>query len=152
MASLRRATVDDIDILLTLGEQFYRHFEYSFDIGKHIAILKRFLSHDGFGTAWLILANGSAVGYVMLTNGFSFEFGGVDAFVDELFVAPSHRSIGLGSRALTQLQQLAPSLGLVAIHLQTEHYNAGARRLYESSGFKDLKRSTQTWLVSDTPS
>jgi GNAT superfamily N-acetyltransferase len=150
MVSLRRATVADVETLLPLCEQFYRHFEYAFDNGRHLAMIKRFLTDDHFGTFWLIVADSVTVGYVALTNGFSFEFGGVDAFVDELFVVPSHRGAGVGGSALTQLQQLADSLGLVAIHLQTEHYNVSARRLYESLGFKDLKRSIQTWLAKST--
>jgi GNAT superfamily N-acetyltransferase len=150
-SKLRLAASEDVDVLLGLCEQFYRHFEYRFEPLSHRAMIERFVSDSNLGSMWLLESSddegAKAIGYVALTYGFSFEFGGRDAFVDELFVAPTFRGTGVGTAALKELQQRATSLGLVGIHLQTEHYNVDARKLYESLGFSDLKRSIQTWLV-----
>ena len=50
------------------------------------AVRGRFLSVPAFGKAWLLCAGSKPVGYVVLTLGFSFEFHGHDAFIDELYI------------------------------------------------------------------
>jgi GNAT superfamily N-acetyltransferase len=39
------------------------------------------------------------LGYIVLAFGFSFETGGRNAFIDELYVAPEHRGKGIARRA-----------------------------------------------------
>ncbi len=143
--TLRRANPDDLDEAMALVVQFYRYFGYPFDSATHPDMVRRFLSTEYLGSIWLLLAEGKSVGYLALTYGFTFEFGGRDAFVDEFFVADAYRNRGFGRLALQLIQQKMEELGLVALHLQTEHYNERAKRLYESIGFQDLKRSTLTW-------
>lgn len=145
-SSLRLATLTDLPTLLPLMEQFYGHFQYAFERENHERIVARFLGEPHLGSIWLIGFDDENVGYVALPYSYTFEFGGRDAWVDELFVAETHRNLGLGGWALTELQRRAPDLGLVAIHLQTEHYNERAKKLYESLGFRNLQRSTLTWL------
>ncbi len=127
-------------------EQFYGHFQYVFERANHERIVTRFLDDPHLGSIWLIEIDEIPVGYVALPYSYTFEFGGRDAWVDELFVTETHRNLGLGGWALTELQRRVPDLGLVAIHLQTEQYNERAKKLYESLGFKNLQRSTLTWL------
>jgi ribosomal protein S18 acetylase RimI-like enzyme len=140
----RAAGADDVDTVHALAKQFYAHFNYVFT-PRHRELIKGFIATPYLGSLWLIESNQSVVGYAALTYGFSFEFGGRDAFVDELFVLDTCRGKGVGAAALQQLQSMATSLGLIAIHLQTESYNQRAKRLYESVGFNDLGRATLTW-------
>lgn len=147
----RLATIDDLDVVTAMMRKFYVHFGYAFR--EHGAsagpsqrdLIERFVTTPYLGSFWLIEVDGTPAGYAALTYGFSFEFGGRDAFVDELFVDEALRGRGAGATALQQLQARARDLGLVAIHLQTEAYNPRAKRLYEAVGFVDLKRSTLTW-------
>ncbi len=143
---LRPATTADLPVLLPLMAEFYAHFQYAFDLTRHERVVRRFLGDPHLGSLWLIEWDAAPVGYVALPYGYTFEFGGRDGWVDELFVADAHRDRGLGGWALRELQRRAGDLGLVAIHLQTEHYNQRARKLYESLGFRNLERSTLTWL------
>jgi len=152
----RLATVDDLDDVTAMMRKFYAHFGYAFrEPGASAApsqrdLIERFVTTPHLGSFWLIEVDGAPAGYAALTYGFSFEFGGRDAFVDELFVDEAVRGRGAGATALQQLQARASALGLVAIHLQTEAYNPRAKRLYESVGFVDLKRSTLTWRPPGT--
>lgn len=143
---LRPASPTDLPVLLPLMAQFYAHFQYRFESARHEAVARRFLTDPNLGSLWLIEVDSAPVGYVAVPYGYTFEFGGRDGWVDELFVVESHRSLGLGGWALAELQRRADELGLVAIHLQTEHYNERAKKLYESLGFRNLQRSTLTWL------
>lgn len=146
MAQLLKANQQHIDELLSLSEQFYGFFNYKFNHDKHQATITHFLSNEHFGSLWLIQTDNQYVGYLALTYGFTFEFGGRDAFVDELFIVPKYQNKGLGKFALIQIMQQMPHLGLNAIHLQTEAYNERAKNLYLSLGFTDYKRSTLTYL------
>jgi len=143
---LRRANLADVDELMPLIAQFYADFGYPFEATQHRKLVEHFLSEAHLGSIWLVQTAEKSIGYLALTYGFTFEFGGRDAFVDEFFIAESHRNLGLGSFAIQEIQQNMTSLGLHALHLHTESYNERAKKLYESLGFKDLKRATLTFL------
>jgi GNAT superfamily N-acetyltransferase len=77
------------------------------------------------------------VGYAVLAFGFSLEFGGRDAFVDELFIADAFRGQGIGTAALTAVCAWARREGLCALHLEVERDNKAAKALYTRTGFED---------------
>ncbi|NJN34622.1 MAG: GNAT family N-acetyltransferase [Saprospiraceae bacterium] len=125
--------------------QFYQHFDYTFEMEKQSLIVENFLQNPHFGSLWLIIFEEKIVGYLALTYGFTFEFGGKDAFIDELFVEENYRNKGLGAEAICFIQSKMTDLGLNALHLQVEKYNQNAYKLYENLDFKDLKRETMTF-------
>lgn len=143
---IRRATLDDIEPLMGLITQFYTHFDYPFDAEKHAKIVKIFLKNEHLGSIWLAEIEGKMASYIALTYGFTFEYGGRDAFIDEFFVANAYRNTGIGSKMLTQIQEKMPELGLNALHLLTEAYNTRAKALYEKLNFVDFKRDMLTFL------
>jgi ribosomal protein S18 acetylase RimI-like enzyme len=144
---LVEAQANQISELMKLVEKFYQHFDYSFDYETHSQLVKKFLANPHFGRVYLIQYQDQWIGYLALTFGFTFEYGGKDAFVDEFFVDPDYRSQGIGKYVLNEIQGMAKALELKALHLQTEKYNTRAKELYQSVGFKDKARSTLTWLV-----
>jgi ribosomal protein S18 acetylase RimI-like enzyme len=133
--------------LMKLIEKFYHHFDYSFDYEQHSQLVEKFLANPHFGKIYLIQNQNQWIGYLALTFGFTFEYGGKDAFIDEFFIDPDDRSQGIGKYVLNEIQKKANSLELNALHLQTEKYNTRAKELYQSVGFKDKERSTLTWRV-----
>ncbi|WP_108880864.1 GNAT family N-acetyltransferase [Anderseniella sp. Alg231-50] len=77
------------------------------------------------------------VGYAVLAFGFSLEFGGRDAFLDELFIAEAFRGQGIGRAALAAVCAWARHEGLCALHLEVERDNTAAKTLYTETGFED---------------
>ena len=73
---------------------------------------------------------GQIVGYAVLGLGFGIEYGGADAFVDDLYLVPEARGRGLGSVVLTLLEAQARELGLAALFLVVDPENTPALRLY----------------------
>ena len=63
------------------------------------------------------------------------EYGGLDAFVDEIFVRPGVRGRGIASEALIALPRALAAGGLKAIHLEVAADNETAIALYRRSGF-----------------
>jgi ribosomal protein S18 acetylase RimI-like enzyme len=149
---LIRATAQNFDTLFELITQFYSYFDYPFDKFKHRKVVENFMAIDHLGSVWLIQKEKESIGYIALTYGFSFEFQGRDAFIDEFFVHENYRNLGIGRWALRKIQEKMNELGLNALHLQTESYNKQAKKLYESVDFKDLKRSSLTFLRKGDPS
>ncbi len=121
-------------------EQFYRGESYPFDRSRARNALIPLLEDPAKGLAFVLREDGIAVGYAVLTLGWSLEYLGRDAFVDELFVIPSHRGRGLASRALDALERACRELDVRALHLEVERDNRTARGLYEKRGFRDNKR------------
>ncbi|MGF1642035.1 MAG: GNAT family N-acetyltransferase [Thiotrichales bacterium] len=90
--------------------------------------------------AWLICLGQRPIGYVVLDFGYTIEFGGRDAFIDELFLEEARRGFGYGRAALEVLVSEAAALGIKALHLEVAHSNEPARRLYRTLGFDDRTR------------
>jgi ribosomal protein S18 acetylase RimI-like enzyme len=120
------------------------HFEES----AARAAFDKFLSLPAFGHIWLLYDGPALVGYIILTIGFSFEFHGHDAFIDELYIAPSHRRRGYGRQAVEFVAEKAREMGVNAIHLEVDHSNDPAIELYRRAGYEDHDRFLMTkWLT-----
>ena len=88
------------------------------------------------GRAWLVRERGAIVGYTVLCLGFGIEYGGPDAFIDDLYLVPAARGRGLGRAVLRQLEAQARGLGLAALFLVVAPDNRRARALYDDEGFE----------------
>jgi ribosomal protein S18 acetylase RimI-like enzyme len=95
---------------------------------------------------WLICRQSEAgpIGYIILTVGFSFEFGGHDAFIDELYVSPEHRRKGVGRTAIKFLEARAVQMGVRAVHLEVSRDNPAAIELYSRCGYASHDRHLMT--------
>jgi diamine N-acetyltransferase len=99
------------------------------------------------GRVWLLEIDKQPVGYIVLTLGFSFEFLGTDAFIDELYIVPEFRRRGFAKRAVEFLEAEAKKLGVNALHLEVDEGNDAAFELYRQNGFEDHSRFLMTkWL------
>jgi diamine N-acetyltransferase len=111
------------------------------------AAFRQFLSLPAFGGVWLLCDGNKPVGYMVLTLGFSFEFRGYDAFIDELYITPEYRRKGFGRQAVEFLEEQARKRGVNALHLEVDPGNDPALELYRRSGFVDHGRFLMTkWL------
>jgi diamine N-acetyltransferase len=145
MKVLRDATPSDLDILIPLVRDFCAHFGYPYAESLKRDTLAQVLAEPSLGRLWLILsAGGDVAGYLFLSFYFSLEYGGRTAFIDEIFVRPEHRVLGLGSAALRNALAAARDLGLTAVHLEAERSNDRAAALYVRLGFVDYDRRLLT--------
>jgi GNAT superfamily N-acetyltransferase len=120
---------------LVRGYHEFEHVAMS-DAERAAAVAPLLQPDSGLGRIWLVRSGGEAVGYAALTFGYSIEFRGRDAFVDELFLVEKARGRGMGSAVLEFLKQEAAALGIVALHLEVARDNRRARRVYERWGFE----------------
>lgn len=138
------ADIGDLDTLTDLVGEFTAEEGYPYEREPVRAILEHLLSRDDVGRIWLILDGDDLAGYVVLCFGWSVEYRGRDAFVDELFVRPAFRGRGHGSAAMRLVAAEAPGLGINALRLEVERDNQTARRLYDRLGYRDKQRQLMT--------
>lgn len=128
----------EIDALVAA---FHRHEGVSMRAQARRASIDKLLEMPGQGRILLIRTDrGETVRYAIMAFGFSLEFGGRDAFLDELFVAEDSRGQGIGKAALQAVCKWAQREGLCALHLEVERDNSPAKALYTQIGFEDRNR------------
>jgi len=140
----RPASPADVEVLLHLEADFYAGEQYPFDKAEGRTLLVRLLNEPQRGRIFVASRDGEIVGYVILTFAYSIEFHGINAIVDELYVRPDARGLGLGKRAMEIVERTCEELGIRALHLEVERRNTKAQQLYRSRGFKDHDRYLMT--------
>lgn len=141
------AGIDDIETIMDMQRDFYAIDAYAFDKEAAKEALEIFINDARYGKLWLIMADGKLAGYVVLTLGYSFEFKGRDAFLDELYVLPEFRGNGIGSKTVEFVAEKAKEMEIKAIHLEVEMHNEAGKALYRNFHFQDHNRILMTrWL------
>ena len=145
--SFRVAEPSDADALIEMMRGLYEHDRTAFDEDSHRAALAQLFANDSYGLAYLLLSGEEVAGYIVVTFGFSLEFRGRDAFIDELFVKDEFRGYGAGKAALGFAAEVCRARGVRALHLEVERSNTGAQSVYRRAGFRDHDRYLLTrWL------
>lgn len=134
----------DLDVVLPIVEEFYRHFNYGFSRDEKSQTLQEIWADSNRGCLWLIEKDRAVVGYIYLAFYFSIEFGGKTAFIDELFILPEYRGQGIGSEIISLVEEQCRRLKLKALHLESERTNQRATALYLKLGFMDYDRRLLT--------
>lgn len=135
--SFRAATDSDADLLLEMMREYYAFDGHAFDEPRARAALLIFLRNPTFGRAWLVCEEKTPVGYILLTFGYSLEYLGRDAFIDEFFLRESYRGRGWGRRTLEFVEDAARSCEVRSIHLEVVRQNTAAKEVYRRSGYLD---------------
>ena len=136
---IREATLQDEAELLRMMRGLAEHEpgKIQFDELAARATFRKFLSLPAFGKVWLLCEGNAGFGYIILTMGFSFEFHGHDAFIDELYVDTAHRRRGYGLQAVSFVEKKARETGANAIHLEVDRENEHAFELYRRTEYED---------------
>ena len=140
MITFRLFTTEDIPAILSMMQEFNAIDDYPFNGEERAKNLHALLANPGYGKLWMIEQAGQIAGYTFLGFGFSFEFKGRDAFIDELFILPAFQGKGLGKAAVEFVSGQAKLSGVKVLHLESEKKNDRALALYRSNGFKDHNR------------
>ena len=122
-------------LLLGLARDFHAEDGHPLTERGEAALLQAARGHP-LARVWLIREQDRVVGYTVLCLGFGIEYGGPDAFVDDLYLVPDARGRGTGAAVLALLEREARALGLAALFLVVDPENRRARRAYDRAGFE----------------
>jgi len=157
--SFRVATEFDAEILLPFMRDYYAFDGHAFDEQKARAALIALLRDPNLGRVWLILVHTNEseknektrelpIGYIVLCFGYSLEWLGRDAFVDEFYLLPDYRGRGWGRKTMAFLEDAARELNVTALHLEVMRENTRAMDLYRKLGFEGHKSSfLSKWIA-----
>ena len=134
-AQFAPAMLEDVPRLATFMPDLYAYEGAPPDVAAWSAALAELVQTPSLGQVWVIQLDGQPIGYVALTFGYSLEFGGRDAFIDELYIDEPHRGQGIGGQAIEFIETYARSSGLRSLHLEVDDYNVNGQRFYETRGF-----------------
>lgn len=138
----------DIAIAVSMMREFYAIDGYPIDAEKSKALFHQFIGNENLGRSWLIVSDEQIVGYIILTFVFSFEYGGLIAFVDELYISGHARGKGIGKSSIEFIKAEARKLSLKLLYLEVEHHNSNAQKLYLSAGFIQHNRKLMQYKIN----
>ena len=148
MSRFRRAQPGDVDAIVGMMRAYYGEDGYTFVEAEARAAALMLIDDPALGALFVTCDGARVVGYVAVALGFSFEYRGREAFIDELFIAESHRGRGLGREALEIAEAYCREMGVNALHLEVERHRDAAQELYRSRGYEDFGRFLMTkWLT-----
>ena len=133
-ARLHLCTFDDLGRLLPLVEAFHEEEGIFLTDEARQAALVPLLEGTPHGAAYLIGPKQAPVGYVILSFGWSVEFGGIDAILDEFWIRPGVRGKGMGTDALMALVETMKGAAIKALHLEVDREGPAAH-IYRRAGF-----------------
>lgn len=136
MTKLTLASLDDLERVLPLVAAFHAEEGIEQDDATRRAALTPLLEGSPHGCVYLAGPTRAPIGYVIITFGWSVEFGGMDGFVDEVFIRPGVRGRGIGTEILLALPKTLATAGMKALHLEVDRRNVNARRVYEKLRFE----------------
>jgi len=105
--------------------------------------MRRFLADlasSGHSFLFVALAGGRTVGFISgeLREGSPTFLPKTWASVDDVFVEPDHRNLGMGRALLSSVEAWAKERGASGVSLQVAAANARARKFYEELGFREI--------------
>ena len=115
--------------------EFYSDSPYVLNPRRATDAFTALLADERLGRIWIIQSNSKDVGYVVVTLCHSMTFGGMAAVVDDFFIQPAFRGMGLGKAAMEEVRNYCASQGVRAIHVETGLDNAPALAVYRRAGF-----------------
>ncbi|WP_299404391.1 N-acetyltransferase [uncultured Roseobacter sp.] len=134
-AALTLATPDHLEKLDALVAAFHLESGISIDTDARRAGVMPLLEGSPHGAAYLIGPPRAPIGYIVVTFGWSLEYGGLDGFIDEIYVRPGVRGRGIASETLQSLPRALAGAGLKALHLEVDRDAENTQKLYTRAGF-----------------
>lgn len=147
MVAFKLADNSRLGMLMTLIREYYVYDGHEFNEARVQGALKEIFNNSTLGKIWFISWNEEVIGYLILTFGFSVEFGGRDAFVDEFYIREAYRGKGLGRKSIEFVEETAKKLGVKAVHLEVSRSNTNAQAVYRKLGFTDRSYYLMTRLL-----
>jgi ribosomal protein S18 acetylase RimI-like enzyme len=145
--TFRIAVAADLEALHSMISEYHREDNVAVAATIARSAVAELVANPQLGQVWVLCDGDRRVGYAVLTFGFSIEFGGRDAFIDELYIAEEFRGRGWGRLAINTMAEKGREAGVHALHLEVTRGNTRALELYRSSGYEEHDRYLMTCRI-----
>ncbi len=119
MTALNLAKPEDLERVMRLVGDFHQEEGINQDDPVRRAAILPLLEGSPHGAVYLIGPARAPIGYVTVSFGWSIELGGMDGFIDEVYIRPGVRGRGIGSEVLLSLPKALAGAGLKALILRS---------------------------------
>jgi GNAT superfamily N-acetyltransferase len=152
LATYRLLTPRDVPAYVGMVQAFYRESVPggSLPVERIAATVRELERNRDRGTVFVFDREESLVGYCILINHWSNEYGGVILCVDELYVVPGQRRQGIATDFLTLIAKVAPP-DCTTIQIETMKGNRRAMGFYRKLGFEDARRTVLSRRIEREP-
>ena len=147
MTDIRRATLEDLDLVAPLFDGYRRFYGQAADVPRAKAFLRERLERNE-STILLAMRDGTAAGFTQLYPLFSSVRTARLWLLNDLFVAEHTRRGGVARALLDAAVAFAREQGAAGVMLETMRDNAPARALYRAAGWHE--DDTQWYSVPTT--
>ncbi|MDE6028879.1 MAG: GNAT family N-acetyltransferase [Clostridiales bacterium] len=87
---------------------------------------------------YVFLYDNSVAGYAMLAKSFSTEYGKPCIWIEDIYIKPEFRGMGIGTEFFADIERKYPNC---LLRLEVEKYNQSAIKFYKKSGYEFLPYS-----------
>ncbi len=141
---LRQAVAGDEETLLTLIRELASYERMEDKVTADSETLREWLFVKQLAVSLLIeTSEGEPVGYGICFYNFSTFLGRSGIYIEDIYVKPAFRQLGLGRAVLNYLIEYCRAEGLGRLEWQVLNWNEPAIHFYESLGAEPLNGWTQ---------
>jgi GNAT superfamily N-acetyltransferase len=131
---IRQATIADLDRLVPLFDGYRQFYQQPSDTRAARRFLADRFDHQQ-SIIFLALKDGKELGFTQLYPSFSSVSMARTFILNDLFVVPEARGMGVGKSLLKTARDYAADIGAVRLSLSTNVSNSAAQLLYEQQGW-----------------
>jgi GNAT superfamily N-acetyltransferase len=139
--SIAAAKLDDCRVCAGLLVEQLQEHSIDSSVKRLSSILESIVADQTRGFVLVARVEGQIVGLAYAAAILSVEHGGPVVWLEELYVAPDHRSHGIGSALIGAVIEHARVTGIVAVDLEVDASHRRVESLYRQHGFQRLDRS-----------
>jgi GNAT superfamily N-acetyltransferase len=142
---LRAATVDDAALLLSLIRALAEYEKLAHEcVATEASLREHLFGPRPYAEALIAEADGQPAGFALFFHNYSTFVGKPGIYLEDLFVKPEYRGLGIGKRLLVEVARLGVERGCGRYEWTVLDWNEPAIRFYESLG-AEMKRE---WIIN----
>lgn len=136
---LRRLTQSDRQKYIEMTSAFYCSdaVDHSVDFANFEKTFDMLITSDTYADCFIIEQDSDICGYILTAKTYSQEAGGICVWLEEIWIEPQFRSLGIGKSAI--LETIKHYQNAARFRLEYTDANQRAAALYRRLGFEPLE-------------
>ena len=148
---LRDATEDDVELIRSLVQELADYETLGHEVVATLEDLRKSLfGPRRFAEVILAEADGDPAGFAVFFHNYSTFLGRPGIYLEDLYVRPKFRRVGIGRLLLTELARLATERGCGRVEWSVLHWNESAAAFYKALGARPMEDWTVFRITGDS--